>query len=279
MLVLGPLVPDAELDRLLSLGLDYGAGPFRVQSWLFIVASNISWIAEIVLPAMLLYRPTRRLGVVGAVLFIFAIQSGARELYFGGLMVGFILLYWPGGALRRAYPLFLIAYLPFSKLFHIFAGLLNVALETLPPDVLTLEERERSPHTFSRRHIIAGDACTRCNRCENKCPANASGEALSPRAMNQRIKGQLREKYSVVNMIRMLRNQAVPEVTEDAFIQGEEAWMCTSCRACGEAQASISSSAFSRSDFNFSSNGASSCRARLDHRPVVSLRYWRVSSL
>jgi hypothetical protein len=91
--------------------LQYGSGPFRINSLLFVVVSNLSWISEIALPMLLVYRPTRRLAVVGSVLFILVVQSAARELYFGGIMIGLILLYWPGDALRRAYPLFAVAYL------------------------------------------------------------------------------------------------------------------------------------------------------------------------
>ncbi len=129
---------------------------------------------------------------------------------------------------------FLIAYLPFSKLFHMFAAFVNVALETLPPEILTLEERENSAQGISRRHIIASDACTRCNRCENKCPSNASGEALSPRVMNQRLKDHLRKKYSMANLIRTFLNKPIPEVQREELTRGEEAWMCTTCRACVE---------------------------------------------
>ena len=62
----------------------------------------------------------------------------------------------------------LIVYLPFSKLFHVIAGTVNVALETLPADIMTLEEREKINQNFSMRHLIAFDACTKCNRCETK---------------------------------------------------------------------------------------------------------------
>ncbi|MBN2467515.1 MAG: 4Fe-4S dicluster domain-containing protein [Deltaproteobacteria bacterium] len=130
--------------------------------------------------------------------------------------------------------LFLIGYLPFSKLFHVIAGAVNVALETMPPDVLTLEEREKIEEEFSRRHIIAGDACTRCNRCETKCPSNLSGEALSPRAMNQRIKDYVKEKYSISRMVQVMLKKEVPEMSREGVFKGEEAWMCTTCRACVE---------------------------------------------
>jgi hypothetical protein len=111
LLVFQFFAPAAEVERLLAQGLQYGAGPFRVDSWLFVVVSNLSWLAEIGLPLLLVYRPTRRLAVVGSMLFIFAIQSAAREVYFGGIMIGLILLFWPGDALRRSYPLFAAAYL------------------------------------------------------------------------------------------------------------------------------------------------------------------------
>lgn len=130
--------------------------------------------------------------------------------------------------------LFLIGYLPFSKLFHVLAGSITVALETLPPEVLTLEEREKVAQNFSRRHLIALDACTRCNRCETKCPSNLSGEALSPRGLNQKMKAHIRADYSPGRIVgRLLKRPVAPMPLEKA-IAGEEAWMCTTCRACAE---------------------------------------------
>ena len=136
--------------------------------------------------------------------------------------------------LHVGFSLLLIAYLPFSKLFHIIAGSINAALETLPPEVLTLEEREKLEQEFSRRHLIAFDACTRCNRCENKCPSNLSGEALSPRVINQKLKDFVKTKYSFSRLIKEFLKKPVPEMTREEVIKGEEPWMCTTCRACVE---------------------------------------------
>lgn len=130
--------------------------------------------------------------------------------------------------------LFLIGYLPFSKLFHIIAGSLNVVFEMLPPEVLTLEEREKIVQDFSQRHLIAFDACTRCNRCENKCPSHLSGESLSPRGINQKMKAYIKAKYSMPRLIEKLLKRPIPDIPREEAMQGEESWMCTTCRACVE---------------------------------------------
>jgi len=91
--IFAPLVPDAELARLVALENRIGAGPFRAQAPLLVVASNLTWLAEIVLPAGLLWARTRRLALLGSLLLMAAIQAGAREFFFAGLMVGGLLLF------------------------------------------------------------------------------------------------------------------------------------------------------------------------------------------
>ncbi|MDY6861848.1 MAG: heterodisulfide reductase-related iron-sulfur binding cluster, partial [Thermodesulfobacteriota bacterium] len=158
--------------------------------------------------------------------------------------VGAFIALWPAGNptlfhslfwwIHICLSLFFIAYLPFSKLFHIITGIVNVVLEMSPPDILTLEEREKSAKDFSLKHFIAFDACTRCNRCENKCPSNQSGEALSPREINQKMRDYFRNQFSFISIIKKLLKKTVPEIPIKKAIQGEEPWMCTTCRACIE---------------------------------------------
>jgi hypothetical protein len=90
---LGFLVPDDELSRLLGLGMEVGSGPFRADAPLLILVSNATWICELVLPLGLLWSRTRAISMVSAILVFVAIQIGAREIFFGGLMVGMLLLY------------------------------------------------------------------------------------------------------------------------------------------------------------------------------------------
>jgi hypothetical protein len=108
-LVLEPLMSAAEFERIRALSIVEGAGPFRVDSPGFIAASNLAYLAELLLPLLLLLRRTRALGVLLVVGYFAVIETAAREVFFGGIMVGLALLFWPGEAIRRALPIFYAA--------------------------------------------------------------------------------------------------------------------------------------------------------------------------
>ena len=102
--VLGVLVSNEELARLLGLGTEVGAGPFRADAPLLVLVSNLTWLLELVLPLGLLWTRTRRFSMVATILLFVAIQLGAREVFFGGLMVGLLLLFSERDRLARALP-------------------------------------------------------------------------------------------------------------------------------------------------------------------------------
>jgi hypothetical protein len=103
-LVLEQLMPAAEFERIRAIAVREGAGPFRVDSLVFALASNVAYLAELVLPALLLVRPLRKLAVAGTLLYFVAIESAAREVFFGGMMAALVLSYGPPAWLQRALP-------------------------------------------------------------------------------------------------------------------------------------------------------------------------------
>lgn len=106
--VLGFLLPADELARLASIRRAVGAGPYTVSSLPFVVASNLVWVAEMGLAVLLLIPATRRLAVLGTVLMLVAIETAARELFFGMLFVNSLLVFWPTAIGRYTWPLFVI---------------------------------------------------------------------------------------------------------------------------------------------------------------------------
>ena len=90
---LGLIVPRAELARLIGLGTDLGAGPFRPEAPLLIAVSNATWLAEVLLPLGLVWQRTRRPAMLAAIALMVVIELGAREIFFGGLMIGLLLLF------------------------------------------------------------------------------------------------------------------------------------------------------------------------------------------
>ncbi len=131
-----------------------------------------------------------------------------------------------------------IAYLPYSKSFHILASPVNIYFQAAKPAILTLEEREGLKGDFSRFQLIALDACTRCNRCENVCPVSQSGGPFSPREFIQQMRSYVLRRYGFGARLRKLRDKAEKDRRkEDAFTKGEY-WLCTTCRPC-EAQCQV----------------------------------------
>jgi Fe-S oxidoreductase/nitrate reductase gamma subunit len=125
----------------------------------------------------------------------------------------------------------LVAYLPYSKLFHMVASPVNLALTTSPPPVLTLDEREKLKGPLDTAELVSLDACTRCNRCEWVCPSYAAGEALSPRELVLQTKGFSHRAYAIDHA--RWRDQYSPASLEEAA-QSAGAWWCTTCLACAD---------------------------------------------
>jgi len=135
----------------------------------------------------------------------------------------------------------------FSRLWHIIIDPLNVFFRNLGPrgalspiDLETAESFGASKiEDFSWKHLMDLDACTRCGRCQDSCPAYLSGKPLSPKKIIQDLKGNLLERAPILLKSRGNNGGNNPE-TESKSMIGEvilndEIWNCTTCYACQEA--------------------------------------------
>ncbi|RLB07435.1 MAG: hypothetical protein DRG50_02830, partial [Deltaproteobacteria bacterium] len=128
----------------------------------------------------------------------------------------------------------ILAYIPYSKLFHLFSSPVNVLQRPYVPTFLTLEEREGLQGDFSLRQLISLDGCTRCNRCEVVCPAFVAGEPLSPRRFHQEVKGFVGQKHGLRARFILLFKGQKEDLSKVSAVQGESMWYCTTCRSCME---------------------------------------------
>ncbi|MDO9130054.1 MAG: heterodisulfide reductase-related iron-sulfur binding cluster [Anaerolineales bacterium] len=130
-------------------------------------------------------------------------------------------LFWTHIALA----LTLVASLPFTKLFHIVAVPTNIFFRSLTPaGALSPARYEVGPGVkewkqFTWKQLLDFEACTRCGRCQDVCPAFASGLTLSPRNMMIKLEAHLWEKKNG----RALHGD---------IVTADELWGCTTCRAC-----------------------------------------------
>ncbi len=118
-----------------------------------------------------------------------------------------------------------LASLPFTKLFHIFAVPLNIYFRSLkpagalPPALMDGGMGVKEWKQFTWKQLLDFEACTRCGRCQDVCPAYASAQILSPRNMLVKLDAHLWEK-------------ANGRALHGDVISADELWACTTCRAC-----------------------------------------------
>ncbi len=109
------IIPPTEWTRLTNFANTYtiGSGPFTMDSILFKLASNLSYLLEIILPCLLLIKKIRPYAIGLALLFFILIELAAREYYFGILISGLMLLFFEQDVYKKTIPVFITLYLYF----------------------------------------------------------------------------------------------------------------------------------------------------------------------
>ncbi len=201
--------------------------------------------------------------------------------------------------IHTAFALGFIAYIPYSRLMHIITTPANYFMATRKPvgqlePIKDFENAESfgvgTIEEFTWKQIFDSDACTRCGRCQDGCPAYLTGKPLSPKKLVQDLKDYWLEKApgavasrkeqllaeggdldKINPKLRMLfqwldkADKIVdenlpkgPEPTEKAMvgevIDLDELWACTNCMYCME-----------------------NCSASIEHVPkIVGMRQYKV---
>ncbi|MFW6115324.1 MAG: heterodisulfide reductase-related iron-sulfur binding cluster [Thermodesulfobacteriota bacterium] len=128
----------------------------------------------------------------------------------------------------------LIAYIPYSKLFHILAAPVSIYLEAQPPQAIPVETRVPGQETFSYRDMIFFDACTRCGRCVEECPSTGAGEAFSPRDFIAWERNNLLREYHPFSRFEWFKRWKLRSGSQTVDFDSHRVWHCTTCRACLE---------------------------------------------
>lgn len=163
-----------------------------------------------------------------------------------------------------------IAVIPFTKLWHIVAAFMQYPTKNLQPSQLryveNIEEAEsfgtENIEDFAWRDILDMEACIRCGRCQEVCPAYNTGKPLNPKlTLIQSLKHHLEDKTpylfegkeSEIEQTRFKGDEVDGSAAVDALIEKlkpeinpmesqlvydvippDVSWSCTNCRACME---------------------------------------------
>ena len=144
-----------------------------------------------------------------------------------------------------------LAYFPFSKHIHIFMAPVNYALKrpvgsgVIPPMKGLAEAMEQEEPKLGVEkledlewpRLLDAYACIQCNRCQDVCPANATGKALSPAALeiNKRMELNVIAAQHTPFTLKPVPFEAGAPTDRPLLeyaINEESVWACTTCGAC-----------------------------------------------
>jgi Fe-S oxidoreductase len=164
-----------------------------------------------------------------------------------------ILGYW--GALGSV--LAFLAYFPYTKHIHIFMAPAKYFVEreptsgVLPPVALNLEADNETDEANTETigaakledlawpRLLDAYACIQCNRCQDVCPATATGKSLSPAALEINKRMELNDLAAAQSPFSFTaapfeKDAPSPHSLLKFALTPEAAWACTTCGACME---------------------------------------------
>ncbi len=130
------------------------------------------------------------------------------------------------------------ATIPYTKAFHMLSSMANIIaydelsgirLPRIPPNATPEEIGPQKIEDFSWKQLLDHDACTKCGRCSEVCPAKASGRNLDPRDIILDLKKYTDELNMGLTSVKPIISDGGSVVS----IPSMEA--CMSCLACVEA--------------------------------------------
>ncbi len=219
---------------------DYDRSGYQREDWAFLWSLVIIAVTGFILEAVRLVwlqgRPEvwdyRWWSPVGA-----AFAIGMRAIGLSAEAAGMIRsgLWWFHGLIALAF----IALIPFTKIKHIFTASASLMLR----DPLAAQRLPRVPDAqesagfsyitdLNWKQLLHLDACTKCGRCHEACPANATGAPLSPRDVIL----SLREFANKTLASGTLPDQAELDIhgKSPGQVSMETLWSCRTCMACVE---------------------------------------------
>jgi Fe-S oxidoreductase len=175
---------------------------------------------------------TRWWSPVGAIVAQ-ALESAGLTAHGGGVLR--LSLWWFHGLVALTF----IALIPFTKVKHIFtsAASLMVRDPRAAQRLTRIPAAQETPGVakitdFTWKQLLNLDACTKCGRCHEACPARAVGAPLSPRDVIL----SLREFANAALEAGSLPPAAELDVhgKSPGQVSMETLWSCRTCMACVE---------------------------------------------
>jgi Fe-S oxidoreductase/nitrate reductase gamma subunit len=132
-----------------------------------------------------------------------------------------------------------LASVPYGKMLHGIAGPANIFLRSYRPTgalqpIPDFDARETigagAIGEFSWKQLLDLDACARCGRCEEGCPAHATGKTLSPQKMIRDLRAE--PGAGTANRLGGGADEREEPMIEGIGVRTADVWACTTCGHC-----------------------------------------------
>ncbi|MBT1076251.1 (Fe-S)-binding protein [Geobacter grbiciae] len=135
-----------------------------------------------------------------------------------------------------------ICFLPMSKHMHILTAIPNCFFQNLgststqPREEFAVGNRYgvEKVTDLTWKDLFDSFSCTECGRCQDACPANATGKSLNPRQVVHSLKANLLANEQALKAGEPPRVPLIGAEGEGTNTE-ETIWACTTCGACLQA--------------------------------------------
>ncbi|MBA3851133.1 MAG: (Fe-S)-binding protein [Chloroflexi bacterium] len=165
------------------------------------------------------------------------------------MAAGYVFSFWGSIAIVC----FFLVYLPRSKHLHIVTAVFNALFRKVQPrgelPAMDLEAETarfgvKTIDDLGWKDLLDGFTCTECGRCQDACPAWATGKPLNPKTMIMGLREMTVDAEKGMPLIPFIKPASAPGRAEgdglatpivDAAIPYDAVWDCVTCGACVEA--------------------------------------------
>jgi Fe-S oxidoreductase len=220
---------------------------YRRGDWLFVVALLYLVVTGYLLEGVRIAMDQPGYNALSPGGWLFAQLYDGLGLGHGALVAIRHTLWWSHGIVAISW----VAAIPFTKAAHMLTSFASLVLrDPLAGKRLRAIPAERADEPagyatlsdFSVEHLVQLDACTKCGKCHEACPANATGRPLSPRDVVLDLREQANDRMQELSvggvLGQLLRGEgaacdSAPVVGPDR-VRSETIWSCMQCNACVE---------------------------------------------
>ena len=219
---------------------------YRLGDWWFVTALLVIALTGFVLEGVRIAMDQPGYGATQFGGWVVAqALTGLSRPTLAGLRHG---LWWFHGLLAISF----VASIPYTKAVHMLSSFMSLSLRDplagkrlapIPPERAAEPAGYGALADFSPLHLLQLDACTKCGKCHEACPANATGRPLSPRDVILELREEANAAMrpaGIGGVIGQLLSGAADgngftaSVIGPDRVRAETAWSCMQCNACVE---------------------------------------------